>query len=156
MNQSQIKKIKEQTETFFKKASFVPLSVIVAEKEGVIKVDVKVEDPKLLIGERGVILLDAQRILKLIILKDIKEPYFVDLDINEYKAKKTEALKELARQIADEVSLSGQKKVLEPMRPYERRIIHLELEKREDVITDSIGDEPERRLVVLPAKVIGV
>jgi len=151
MKQAQIKKIKEQAEVFFKKASFLPSSVIVTETEGVIKIDVRVEDPKLLIGERGVILLDAQRILKLIILKDIKEPYFIDLDINEYKARKTDALKELATQIADDVSLSGQKKILEPMRPYERRIIHLELEKREDVITDSIGDEPARRLVVLPA-----
>jgi spoIIIJ-associated protein len=94
--------------------------------------------------------MEVQRILKLLILKDVQEPFFIDLDINDYKDKKNEALRELAKEIANDVSLSRKKRILEPMTPYERRIIHLELDKREDIITESTGEEPHRKIIVSP------
>ncbi|PJA84129.1 MAG: hypothetical protein CO145_02195, partial [Candidatus Nealsonbacteria bacterium CG_4_9_14_3_um_filter_37_13] len=69
---------------------------------------------------------------------------------NGYKKKKLDYLKELARSLADEVALTKKEKNLPPMAAYERRIIHLELAGRSDVTTESIGEEPERRVVVRP------
>ncbi|PIR71473.1 MAG: hypothetical protein COU43_02475 [Candidatus Nealsonbacteria bacterium CG10_big_fil_rev_8_21_14_0_10_37_25] len=80
----------------------------------------------------------------------LTEPFFIDLDINGYKKKKLDYLKELARSLADEVALTKKEKNLPPMAAYERRIIHLELAGRSDVTTESIGEEPERRVVVRP------
>ena len=59
-------------------------------------------------------------------------------------------MKDLAKELADEVALTKKEKVLSPMPSYERRIIHLEISKREDVKTESIGEEPERRIVIKP------
>jgi len=56
----------------------------------------------------------------------------------------------LAKEIADEVALTKKEKILPPMPAYERRIIHLELAQRPDVTTQSIGQEPERRVVIKP------
>ncbi|MCD6402414.1 hypothetical protein J7L36_00985, partial [bacterium] len=75
---------------------------------------------------------------------------YINLDINKYKKKKTEYLKELANSVADQVALTKKEKVLPPMQAFERRIIHLELADRSDVTTESIGKEPERRVVVKP------
>jgi spoIIIJ-associated protein len=88
--------------------------------------------------------------LKEILRKKIEEQFFIDLDINDYKKKKTEYLKEVARTTADDVSLTKKEKQLAPMPAYERRIIHLELADRSDVITESIGEEPERSVIVKP------
>jgi len=73
------------------------------------------------------------------------------LDINDYKKKKVEYLREMARDAANEVSLSKKEKNLVSMPAYERRVIHLELADREDVITESVGEEPERSVIIKPA-----
>ena len=77
-----------------------------------------------------------------------EEPFYIDLDINNYKKKKMEYLKELAKSVADEVAITKKEKELPPMSAYERRIIHLELAARGDVTTESIGQEPERKVVI--------
>ena len=64
--------------------------------------------------------------------------------------KKTEYLKEMAREAADDVSLTRKEKELPPMPPYERRIIHTEISQRTDVLSESAGQEPERRIVIKP------
>ena len=105
-------------------------------------------------------LVDIQRLLKLIIRKKLKQgidldidseqplQFYIDLDINDYKKKKIEYLKELAKTSADEVSLSKEEKVIGPLPAYERRIIHLELQDRENIFCESIGEEPERSVVI--------
>ena len=70
--------------------------------------------------------------------------------MNHYKEKKIKYLRELARSIANEVSLSKKEMALEPMPAYERRVIHMELAGRSDVTTESIGEEPERKVVIKP------
>jgi len=150
MDQKRIKKIKEKVEEFFEKMGFPPISLSIEPKEKTLMVNLNTEEPKLLIGEKAQTLLDIQRILRLIVFKELEEPVFIDLDINSYKAKKIAGLKELARQMADEVALKKEQKILEPMSAYERRIIHLELAERSDVTTQSIGEEPERRIVISP------
>lgn len=156
-----LEKIKEAVEEFFQKMTLdvdVKTSFskeVSSEKEDEkvcsILINVDTQEPQLLIGERGQTLNEIQQLLRAILRRKIKEIIFIDLDISDYKKKKIEYLKELARSLADEVSLSGKEKTLPPMSSYERRIIHLELAKREDIITESVGEEPERKIVVKPS-----
>lgn len=151
-NQIDLKEIKEIIEDFFKKMGFEIEITLFTEKEKTISVNLKVKDPQLLIGEKGQTLFEIQHLLKIILKRKIQpnEEFYLDLDINDYKKKKNEYLKELARSLADEVSLTKKEKILSPMPAYERRIIHLELASRTDVVTESIGQEPERRIVIKP------
>ena len=78
-------------------------------------------------------------------------PVFYKLYYNEiFVKKKMEYLKEIARSAADEVAINKTEKELPPMPPYERRIIHMEIAERTDVKTESVGEEPERRIVISP------
>jgi len=114
-----------------------------------VSVKIKSNDPQILIGEKGYVLFNTQRLLRIILKKKLEiDKFYLDLDINDYKKKKIEYLKEIARTAAEEVILTKKEKVLDPMPPYERRIIHLELADRPNVTTESIGEEPERRVVV--------
>ena len=146
-----IEKIKEITKDFFQKTTFEVEVHLSLPNENTLPIEIKTEDPQILIGEGGRTLVEIQHLLKSIIKRKI--PHFegyIDLDINEYKKKKIEYLKELARSTADEVALSKQERVLPPMQSFERRIVHLELAERKDVTTESLGREPERKVVVRP------
>lgn len=162
INQEKIKKIKEIAEEFFKKMTIEVEIDIERPKEDshpaaqneertyTVPINLKMEEPQLLIGERGQTLLELQHLLRMVFKKRIDAYIFVDLDIQDYKKKKTDYLKELARSLADEVSLTKKEKILSPMPAYERRIIHLELAERKDVVTESIGEEPDRKIVIRP------
>jgi len=121
-----------------------------SSKDSTIPVSLKTDEPQLLIGERGQNLMDIQRLLRMVVNKQItsEQPFFVDLDINDYKKKKVEYLKELARTTADDVSLNKEPKELIPMSAYERRIVHMEVSSRSDVVAESLGEEPNRRIVI--------
>lgn len=145
--------IKKIAEEFFQKTTFDVEIEVLPEKEGIISINIKAEEPQILIGEGGQTLAEIQRLLKAILkrkLVSLSEPFYVNLDINNYKQKKYEYLKELALSAADEVALAQKEKELASMPAYERRIIHLELASRKDVVTGSIGQEPERRVVISP------
>ena len=150
MNPQTLQTIKETVEEFFQKMTFeVEVDLMPADNE-TIPVDLKTDEPQILIGEGGQTLNEIQRLLKAILKRKISEPFFLNLDINGYKKKKTEYLKDLAQSLADEVFLSKKEKILPPMSAYERRIIHLELAGRSDIMTESIGQEPERKIILKP------
>lgn len=163
INKENFKKIKETIEEFFLKATFdVEVEGIKEEESGVISVSLKAEEPQVLIGEGGQTLAEIQRLLRAILRKIIisngsdsseeKEGlFFFNLDINNYRKKKVDYLKEMARNTADEVSLSKKEKALAPMPAFERRIIHMEISNRNDVVSESIGEGLERKLVIKPA-----
>jgi len=150
LSQVDIKKIKVITDEFFKKMTFEVEIEILPQKDLALPINLKLKEPQILIGEGGQTLFEIQHLLKAILKRKISEPFFIDLDISGYKKKKIEYLKELAKNIADEVALTKKEKQLTPMPAYERRIIHLELADRSDVTTESIGREPERRVVIRP------
>jgi len=147
MNLEEIKKIVEE---FFKKTTFDVEIDVLPLKDQTLPLNIKTEEPRILIGENGQTLLEIQHLLRIIIFKKIGEQIFVDLDINDYKKNKIEYLKELAKSVSDEVALTKKEKILSPMFAYERRIIHLELAQRTDIVAESIGKEPERRIVIRP------
>jgi len=150
LSESDLEKIKKETEEFFKKTTFDIEIEFLKPKRETIPINLKMAEPRILIGEKGQTLLEIQHLLKAILKRKIKEIFFIDLDINDYKKKKIEYLKDLARSVADEVSLKRKERVLPPMPAYERRIIHLEIAGRRDVTSESIGKEPERRVVIRP------
>jgi len=150
ITEKDIEEIKELIQNFFKKTSFeVEIEVLLPEDK-TISVELRTEDPKILIGQNGQTLAEIQHLLKAILSRKLSEQFYIDLDINDYKKKKIEYLKETARELADEVALTKKEKTLSPMSAYERRIIHLELADREDITTESVGEEPERRVVISP------
>jgi len=150
ISQTDLEKIKEMTKEFFEKTTFEAEIEFLPPKDLTFPINLKTESPQILIGEGGQTLVEIQHLLKAILKKKIKENFYIDLDINGYKKKKIEYLKELAKSVADEVALTKKEKVLQPMPAYERRIIHLELAGRQDVTTESIGQEPERKIVIRP------
>jgi len=166
LDQEDIKKIKEITEDFFQKMT-ISLSKTEAglsyrelspkepdqadkEQQDVVDLDIKLEEPQILIGEKGQTLFEVQRLLRMILNKSLQKIFYLNLDINDYKKKKVEYLKSLAKDLADEVSFSKEEKILLPMSSYERRVIHTELSQRSDIITESIGEGFDRHIVIKP------
>ena len=150
LSQADLKTIRQITSEFFEKTSFNVGIEFLSQKDLIVPINLKTDEPKILIGERGQTLGEIQRLLKVILRKQIDQEFYIDLDINGYKKKKIEYLKELARSVADDVALMKEEKILPSMPAYERRIIHMELSEREGIITDSIGREPERKIVIKP------
>ena len=170
VNSEDIKKIKEIAEEFFQKTTIPDKVEIVSVKEqdvsekkqtsnevedlqkdiGTVIIDVEIDIPEILIGEKGRTLIEIQHLLKIILNKKLEKTFYIDLDINGYKKKKVEYLKSLAKDLADEVSLTKKEKILFPMPSYERRIIHLELADREDVVTESQGEGFDRKVMIKP------
>ncbi|MBQ1520784.1 MAG: protein jag, partial [Clostridia bacterium] len=76
----------------------------------------------------------------------------VTLNTEEYREKREETLKRLARKVAAQVRATGRPRALEPMNPYERRVLHSALQNNPDVTTHSEGEEPNRRVIVTPKR----
>jgi len=150
MNQDNLQQIKIIIDEFFKKTSFEVEAEVLNLQDGTVPVRIKTEDPKVLIGQNGQTLADIQHLLKAILSHQIPEQFYIDLDINDYKKKKIEYLKQTAKELADEVSLNKKERMLDPMPSFERRIIHLELADRKDIKTESVGEGVERRIVIRP------
>ena len=150
LNPADLETIRQITKEFFQKTSFDVDIEFLSQKDLIVPINLKTDEPKILIGEKGQTLVEIQRLLKAISRRRINQEFYIDLDINDYKKKKVEYLKELAKSIADDVVLLKQEKVLPSMSAYERRVIHMELAGREDISTDSVGREPERKVVIRP------
>jgi len=148
IDQNNINEITKTIEEFFKKATFEVKAEVLPFEEKTVPVKIKTEEPRILIGQNGQTLAEIQHILKAILRRKIPEQFYLNIDVNDYKKKKTEYLKETAVSLADEVALTKKEKILTAMSSYERRIVHLELAGRKDIITESIGEEPERRVVI--------
>ena len=125
------------------------ISVEMDEAEDVLSVDVEGPDMGVLIGKRGQTLDALQYLISLYVNKKSKEKYIrVKLDTENYRERRKETLENLAKNIAFKVKRSRRSFTLEPMNPYERRIIHSTLQNDKFVATRSEGEEPYRKVVV--------
>ena len=112
---------------------------------------INITGPKmgLIIGYRGETLDSLQYLVSLVVNKSHDIPYKkIILDTENYRSKREETLKRVAQKTAYKVRKTGRSFKLEPMNPYERRVIHSELQDNEFIYTYSDGDEPYRRIVV--------
>ena len=113
-----------------------------------LNVEISNENLGFLIGYRGETLYAFQTILSAIAGKEIDKKVRIILDIEGYKAKREKTLEELAEKVAKTVIKTGKSVKLEPMQAYERKIIHSKLQQNDKVQTESIGEEPNRRIVI--------
>jgi spoIIIJ-associated protein len=121
----------------------------IREEEDAVKITLTGPDMGILIGYRGETLDSLQYLVSLVVNKGHETAYKrVVLDTENYRSKREETLKRLAQKVAGTVRRTGKLIRLEPMNPYERRIIHSALQDDRFIQTYSEGDEPYRRVVV--------
>ncbi len=126
------------------------VEVEVEESGGVLTGRLNGEDVGLFIGRHGQTIDAVQHLAQRIVFPEGPAAVRVVIDANGYRERRTEALRAEADDAAEEALRSGEAVELDPLPPFERRIVHEYLRERGDVETHSEGDEPERRLVVSP------
>lgn len=140
--------ISEFLKVFLKQISKEDLKFKISNDEYYITVEILGENTNSLIGYRGETLNALQTLLSSIANKDIEEKVRVVLDISGYKEKRKKVLEELADKISKTVIRTGKRVTLEPMPAYERKIIHSRLQNNKKITTESVGEEPHRKIVV--------
>ena len=118
------------------------------EEEKVMDIELKGDDMGVLIGKRGQTLDSLQYLVSLVVNRDSDDYIRVKVDTENYRKRRKETLENLAKNIAYKVKRTKRSVSLEPMNPYERRIIHSALQNDKFVTTHSEGDEPFRHVVV--------
>lgn len=142
------KNVKNFLDEFISKLPTNDLKYEIKRDKSDLLVNITGEDTGYLIGYRGNVLNSLQVILNNIANKGINERVRILLNIGGYKEKREKDLKELADKIAGTVIRKRKAITLEPMSSYERKIIHSRLQENTKVETHSIGEEPNRRIVV--------
>lgn len=113
-------------------------------------VDVAGSDLSILIGRNAETLNALQLITRMIVGKEIGHSAHLIVDVEGYRERRERNLRQLAQRMASQALTTGRRQSLEPMNPAERRIIHIELRDHEDVITESKGQDPKRKVVIIP------
>lgn len=126
----------------------VSVNVKYDEEEKNMDIDLSGDEMGVLIGKRGQTLDSLQYLVSLVINKDTEDYIHVKVDTENYRQRRKETLENLAKNIAYKVKRTKKSVSLEPMNPYERRIIHSALQNDKYVTTHSEGDEPFRRVVI--------
>jgi len=121
----------------------------VCEDRKTVHVDIRGNDLGVLIGRRSETLNALQLIASLIVSKAADQWVQLIVDVEGYRTRREHQLRQMARRIAEQAIKTGKRQVLEPMTPSERRIIHLELREHPDVETESIGEEPNRKVTII-------
>lgn len=113
-------------------------------------VDVRGDDLSILIGPKAETLNALQYIAGLIVGKEVGHTIPLVVDVEGYRARRTQQIRQLARRMAEQAVRTGRRQVLEPMPANERRLIHIELRDHPKVKTESIGEEPRRKVTIVP------
>ena len=115
-----------------------------------VRVNVQGDDLSYLIGRQAETLNSLQYISSLIINKEIGRSVPLIVDVEGYRIRRENQLRQLARRMADQAITTGRRQVLEPMPANERRIVHIELRDNPNVTTESIGEDPRRKVTINP------
>ncbi|MFQ9441760.1 MAG: RNA-binding cell elongation regulator Jag/EloR [Eubacterium ventriosum] len=130
----------------------IDIKIVENEKENIVNINIIGEDMGILIGKRGQTLDSLQYLVSLVINKECEKFNRVKLDTENYRERRKATLENLARNISLKVKRIKKPVALEPMKPYERRIIHSALQNDKFCTTKSEGDEPYRHVVVMLKK----
>ena len=137
---------------FFKKMD-IDIDSETKKIEDVLRINIKPKDEKLaslLIGYRGENLFSIQHIVRVLARKKIGGSAKIMLDVNDYRERHSESLKEMALSLAERVKRTQRVELLRPMTAYERRIVHIAIKELGGLITQSVGEEPNRRVIIKP------
>ena len=153
LTDEQISEIKKKAHEFLVGVfNTMDMSVEISEDyqkdTGILTVNMEGEDMGVLIGKRGQTLDSLQYLVSLVVNKDVDGYIHVKADTENYRERRKKTLENLAKNIAFKVKRTRQPVALEPMNPYERRIIHSALQNEKFITTFSEGEEPYRKVVV--------
>jgi spoIIIJ-associated protein len=126
--------------------------VTVRQGSDPITLDISGRDLGALIGWRGETLRALQSVTNVMVGKHLAEGERIIVDVERYRQRREHTVREIAMRAARQVKMTGDAITLDAMQPFERRAIHLALEGDPDVTSSSIGEEPDRRVVVGPRK----
>lgn len=153
MSEQAIEKAKKNLEIFLDeflpKISDEKLEYNIGDDKYYIYINISGEKTNHLIGYRGETLNALQTLLGTISNNGIEEKIRVILDISGYREKRKIVLEELAEKVAKTVEKTRKKIVLEPMSAYERKVIHSKLQENDKIVTESIGEEPNRKVAII-------
>lgn len=151
LSEEEKENVKKYIDTFLTEllnAMNIKYSFEIIFEENITKVNIQSEDAKIIIGYRGEVLEALQSILNLVVSDKAERNIKILLDIESYRERRRKTLEELAENVAQNVIRTGKSIALEPMNSHERKIIHINLQENEKVITTSVGEEPYRKVVV--------
>jgi spoIIIJ-associated protein len=123
-----------------------------AHSKAPVMVDVLGNDLSILIGPRAETLNALQYIASLIVGKELGHSIPMVVDVEGYRKRREQQIRQLARRVADQAVKTGRRQVLEPMPASERRLVHIELRDNPNVSTQSVGEEPRRKVTIIPEK----
>ena len=141
-------RVKTFVEDIIKNFPLEGVEVEVVEDEQILKIEISGEEASYLIGRRGDTLNSLQYLVGLVANNGEEKYSRITLNINGYREKREKTLESLAKRLSSQVLRSGRSTTLEPMAPYERRIIHATVQNIEGVSSTSVGEEPNRKVVI--------
>jgi len=115
-----------------------------------VQVNIQGNDLSILIGRQAETLNALQYITGLIVCKEMGKSVPISIDVEGYRSRREQQIRQLARRMADQAVKTGRRQILEPMPSNERRLIHLELRDHPQVSTESIGEDPRRKVTIIP------
>lgn len=115
-----------------------------------VQVNIHGNDLSILIGRQAETLNALQYITGLIVCKEMGKSVPLSIDVEGYRSRREQQIRQLARRMADQAIKTGRRQILEPMPSNERRLIHLELRDHPQVVTESIGEDPRRKVTIIP------
>ena len=153
MNKEEL--IKEVAEEILGKMGFevtltVATSVTKENNKESITLEIESPDSKFIIGKQGATLVSLQHILKMIVRAKSDDYINFSVDVNGYRQQQDNYIRETANDMASEAVINGRAITMESMNGYERRLVHLELEKNDKVKTESIGEGEDRKVIISP------
>lgn len=146
--EKEVKVIKEEGEELLSKLGLKGNIEVSSSDEGYIATIDTGEDNALLIGKHGNTLSSFELILALIVANKLGDFRRITVEVGSYRAEREQYLETLADKLKEEVIMSGYEKQVRGLKPWERRYVHLYLEKDEKVTTESIGEDRDRTLII--------
>ena len=146
--------IREATETLLVHLDCPSKVEIVVQEEQSrqrVLVNIESEHSQHLIGQHGATLRSLQHMVRLIASAKTNKPCLAQLDVNGYRSERESKIDGIAREAAEKAVRTDSMVILKPMSSYERRLVHVALQKEKGISTESLGQEPNRRVVVKPA-----
>jgi len=141
--------IQKLLEKLLEMIGFQDINVLVSEEQdGAVVFNINTADSALLIGRGGENLIALQYVLYIILVKKIQELPKFSLDVNNYRRDKKNKIEEMARLAAQKAENSGHTELLMPMTSYERKIVHEIVSQFPNLATQSIGEEPNKRVLI--------
>lgn len=152
MNAQDLSAIQQTIEKLLQLMEIEAQVTIELDESNIVKVQIDGEELGVLIGYHGETLSALQTVVGLMINRDVADGdegrYKVVVNVGDYRQRQKESLEALARRSAERVRFTKKALTLAPMSSYDRRIVHLALERESDVVSESVGEGRERRLIV--------